>query len=331
MKYNNGLIIVVMTITLFFYSPLLYANDDLAHFYFSDQHRSDAGCFFENLSLPDTFFIYAAGAYSGKKLKYQIDQSGHQATQIDVAVNSPNKAVVLMLGAYEPTIWNIGWSKKTQILAVLVSGYHEQRVAGLPKDVPILNSSYSNKGACRYFYLPGGIDKLNPLARELFGHEVDLVFLAKDGRVVVGDPLKKNTSLLTSTRVRPESFYDRSAPLAGEAGLQDAVRKGILRPATAEDIQAWFAAMAQKSNGKSDLPPVYGQSPSVTARKNIRPETMHNAYVVLKPFQFPAGLYGAHSGNFYVLKGVPAPTGNPGHSSIYDFNTMIRQGPGARR
>jgi hypothetical protein len=48
---------------------------------------------------------------------------------------------------------------------------------------------------------------------------------------------------------------------------------------------------------------------------------------VLKPMQFPAGLYGAHSATFFVPKGVPLPTGNAGHSAVLDFNTMNCGGP----
>ena len=53
---------------------------------------------------------------------------------------------------------------------------------------------------------------------------------------------------------------------------------------------------------------------------------MHHGYVVLKPFELPPGLYGAHSATFFVPNGVSRPTGNPGHSAIYDFNTLTCQG-----
>jgi hypothetical protein len=75
-------------------------------------------CGFPELTFPTNLSVLAAGAYSGRKISFQIDQSGHEGTQIDVAVNSPDRPVVLMLGAYEPTVWNIGWSKETRILAV---------------------------------------------------------------------------------------------------------------------------------------------------------------------------------------------------------------------
>ena len=280
-------------------------------------------CAFLGLELPSDFAVFAAGAYSGRKISFQIDQSGHEGTQIDVAVNSPGKPIVLMLGAYEPTIWNIGWSPETKILAVLVSGYHRQAVAGLEKHVPQLNSSYDNKGTCGYFYVASNeLSKLNPTARRVFGQPVDMVFLAENGRVVVGEPLQAETRLFTSTVTTPESFHDKNAPIAGPAGLKYAVRKGLLREATPEDAEAWAEAVRQNSPQR-DVPPVAGMG-----TPKPRPLSLHNAYVVLKPFTYPAGLYGGNLATFIIPKGILKPGGNPGHSLILDFNTLRCQGPG---
>ena len=90
----------------------------------------------------------AAGALGGKAIDFQIDQSGNVSTQIDVAVNYPDKPVALMLGASVPTIWNIGWTAGTNIVAVFASGYNRQRVAGLKIDTPLLISSYEDEGPC---------------------------------------------------------------------------------------------------------------------------------------------------------------------------------------
>jgi hypothetical protein len=49
---------------------------------------------------------------------------------------------------------------------------------------------------------------------------------------------------------------------------------------------------------------------------------MFRAYVVLKAYPVPAGLYGAYSASCFVPKGVPRPTGKLGHSTLYDFNTL---------
>jgi hypothetical protein len=281
-----------------------------------------ATCGFPGLKLPSEFAVFVAGAYSGRKVVFQIDQSGHQATQIDVAVNSPRKPVVLMLGAYEPTIWNIGWSKQTKILAVLASGYHRQAIAGLEKATPSLVSSYDNRGPCGYFYVGSdNLASLNPLAKRVFGRRVDMVFPAKNGKVVVGEPIPEGMGLLTSPEITPESFLDKTAPIAGPAGLEDAVRKGLLRKATAADVEAWSDAVA-KNSPQRDLPPVAGQG----IPKPPKPPVF-NAYVVLKPFTYPAGLYGGNLATFLIPQGVPVPKGNPGHSAVYDFNTLRCSGP----
>ena len=39
-------------------------------------------------------------------------------------------------------------------------------------------------------------------------------------------------------------------------------------------------------------------------------------YIVQKPMRFPAGLHGAHSVKFLVLRGTPVPDGDPGHSCV---------------
>lgn len=278
-------------------------------------------CGFAELKLPEQFSVFAAGAYSGRKLAFQIDQSGHEGTQIDVAVNSPGKPVVLMLGAYEPTIWNIGWSPSTRIAAVLVSGYHRQAVAGLEPGTPLLNSSFDNKGPCGYFYVTAdNLAPLNPLSKRVFGRAVDMVFPATNGKVVIGEPAAAGVALVTSGAITPESFHDKSAPMAGPAGLADAVRKGLLRKATAADAEAWSEAVLQNTPQR-DLPPVAGQGVPRPPRPGL-----FNAYVVLKPFTYPSGLYGGNSATFLIPKGVPKPAGNAGHSSVYDFNSLNCQG-----
>jgi hypothetical protein len=280
-----------------------------------------SACALPGLFLPDPVRVYAAGAYAGRKLDFQIDQSGSQATQMDVAVNSPTIPVVLLLGAYDPTVWNIGWTTGTKVLAVHASGYHRQVVAGLPKGTPILTSTYEEKGPCGWFYVTeSSLTGLNGISRRLFQHSVDQVFLAKEGRVLVGEVLNPGSALVTSPDTPPESFFDKTAPLAGQAGLTDAVKKGLIRPATSQDIDAWVEALAAAQSNR-DVPPIAG----IGKPKPARPYA-HHAYVVLKEFALPAGLYGAHSATFFVPKGVPPPVGNPGHSAIYDFNTMKCQG-----
>lgn len=153
--------------------------------------------------------VYAAGAYKGRVLDYQIDASGHSATQFDVLVNSPDAPVALLLGAYEPSIWNIEWTAGTRILAVVASGYHRQRVAGIdPTEIPTLLSSYDDGGPCGYFYIgSNGEARVNPLAQRLFGRAAELAYEAdRAGRVVIGDIPAPGTRVIRGDGPAPESF-----------------------------------------------------------------------------------------------------------------------------
>jgi hypothetical protein len=95
-----------------------------------------------------------------------------------------------------------------------------------------------------------------------------------------------------------------AAASSGSAKLEELVEKGLLREASLADVDAWRNAAGG---------PKHKYVP-------------HHSFVVLKPFVLPPGLHGADSGKFYVPKGVPRPTGDPGHSTVLDFNTMRCEG-----
>ncbi|MCS4505869.1 hypothetical protein NYO91_17445 [Arhodomonas aquaeolei] len=279
-------------------------------------------CGFEGLRLPGDVAVYAAGGYAGRDAGFQIDQSGHEATRFDVTVNSRTRPVVLMLGAYEPTIWNLEWTEGTRILAVFASGYHRQVVAGLGDEVPLLVSTHDNRARCGYFRVRDeGNPELNPMARTLFGRPVELVYPGDgSGRIVVGAAVSPGQRVITSPGTTPESFRDPDAPLAGEAGLEAAVSRGVIRPATDADAVRWVAAVAANSPER-DVPPVAGKGVPRPPRPRL-----HNAYVVMKDFTYPSGLYGANAATFFIERGVPEPAGDPGHSAVYDFNTLDCRG-----
>ncbi len=322
-------------------APVASGADKLTTFKFdpatlnSNMSPQPMGCSFPPGSLPAKFAVFATGAYTGKVIDFQIDQSGHQATKVDVVVNSPDKPVVLMLGAYEPTIWNIGWSEKTRIVGVFASGYHRQVLAGTPDTVPYFISTYDNKAGCGTSYIttenPAAFDSMS---RKLFGRPVENVYVISNGTVLMGQPIKPGMRFLTSSTNTVETYYDKNAPLAGPAGIKDAVAKGMLRPAAQEDLQAWIDAMKAKAAQEAVNKPAKAESaagamqpaaaPAMPPRKYVVPQ---NSYVVIKDFTFPAGLFGANSATFFVPRGVASPTGNPGHSTVFDFNSSTCTGP----
>lgn len=268
--------------------------------------------------LPANYVLLAGGGYNGRKLDFAIDTSGHDATSFDVIVNFADRPVVLALGAYEPTIWNIQKTKHTKIAGVWVSGYHTQRIAGLASSVPVLNTSYEERESCiPYFYFSSNnLKQADARIRELFGRSADTYYQPSNATLKLGMeiPLADTTQEGTQS---VDSFRDPKLPLAGKNGLEQLVAEGKLRPARMDDVLSWEEAQPHSSlhvEGGAEAPP----------------RVPYNAFVVLGQMTFPAGLYGANAAVFYVPRGIPRPTGNSGHSTIYDMNLVTCIGVACR-
>ncbi len=290
-------------------------------------------CKLDMPNLPTDLKIYGTGVYgSSNILDFQIDESGHETRRVDVVVNEPHHPVALILSAYEPTVWNIQRTKGTKILAIIAGGYHRQAIAGVDSSIKTLVSDHDNKGACGYFHFSERkLEKLNPISRKLFKKPADLFFpIDYYGKVVVGEESYEQSDLLEQSGATVESFKLKNTPLAGQAGLADAIKKGILRKATIDDVKEYRNKLIEKERKKpsKDLPPIAGGD---SIEKSVGVISTYNAYVVLKDFTFPAGLYGANSATFLVPEGVSLPKGNPGHSNVYDFNRLTCAGVGCGR
>ena len=116
------------------------------------------------------------------------------------------------------------------------------------------------------------------------------------------------------------SVTDRASPLSGEAGLEQLMREGKLRLGRSDDMRAWEETK-RRASGQPAINVVGSRPANESGSTSLR-----NTYVVLAPTRFPAGLYGAHSATFIVLRGVPVPEGNPGHSAVLDMNTANCKG-----
>lgn len=268
--------------------------------------------------LPSDFVLLAGGDYAGRKLGFQIDPSGHEATGFDVVANMPGRSVVLVLGAYEPSVWKISREPRTHIAGVFVTGYHRQAVAGLDAGTPVLNSSYAEKASCGHSYLMR--NKAEPMdahVRQLFGRSAQTYFVASNGQLMMGDG-GAPASTVQDGPADMESFRDVDAPLAGQAGLDKLLSESVLRRGQQSDLLEWKRAQ-RRSQG---LPPisVAGGQGEASALLPLR------TYVVQGPMTYPSGLYGAHAAIFIVLRGVPQPQGNPGHSAVYDWNSLTCSG-----
>jgi uncharacterized protein len=293
-------------------------NTTFTHLPKVDSFEVEKKCDFLNLTFPENVAVYAGGAYSGYKTNYQTDESGHMTTVFDVAINSPNVPVALILGAYEPSIWNIKWTKNTKITAVYAMGYHKQIVAGLLNDTPVVMSSSRERPNCRdSFYISAKtLDKINPLSMKLFNKKVLLVTFAKSGKLGFGDAFNQRTEFFTNAANTLHNHVDQSLPLAGKAGIDELLARGDIRSYNNKDIEKWVKLKSNQLN--EDLPPVSG----IDISSRYKPKHIGVGYVILKKITIPAGLFGGNRVTFFLNENVPYPEGSLGHSDLYDFNTL---------
>jgi hypothetical protein len=221
--------------------------------------RLPESCFFPGLSLPPETEVYAVGAQGGRPLGWNIDHDqGLDPTRIKVAVNSPQTPVALILGAAEPNVWQIGWTEGTEILAVAVSGHYRQAVSGLPPKVPVVMGGWGGEPSrsvfCGPFDVSGRPDNLallNEVSLRLFGRELKDLIRGRNGLAVVGRTLDTGVKIMTSRNVGYGDFKTPSSFPEGEAGLTEAMRRGLIKPATWVELRQWRRAAFEREKIKA--------------------------------------------------------------------------------
>jgi predicted esterase len=117
---------------------------------------------------PRAFLAACAGAELHVVGVYQPRDSG---TPVDVEVRPTTRPVVLVLTSYMEVLWNVKLAAGARLKAVVVGGYYEQEVEGVPVDVPVVYRAYAPSNKSDYFYAYHGdtaeyrrmVDKLNDL------------------------------------------------------------------------------------------------------------------------------------------------------------------------
>ena len=284
-----------------------------------------SGPLIENCSvgnLPADFTVQAVGIYEGDlDTDVRLEASGHETRGAEVVVNLPGQDVVLVLMAYDPVLWTVQRTADTRLAAVIVGGYHAQAVLGVERTTPLLITTHNGprKDCGRHFYAYKASPELlaaDARIKELTDRGIDRMWSNySGGRIHVG-PAQGGVRLVSSDDYSAADYTDLEAFPSGQKGLDRLVEMGRLRLATQRDIDAWVDA-ASAAYRRFD--------PSM---KVEMPFQGRDTYVVLGPMEVPGGLYGAHSVSFLVPDGVPMPSGNAGHSTIYMIKDGGCRGPG---
>jgi hypothetical protein len=277
-------------------------------------------CGIHNLNLPSDYVVFAASASAGRKLGFRVDKIGFEATQVDVAVNYPDAPVVLLLGAYNPVIWNVGWTKKTKIVAVVATGYYKQAITGVERNMPTLISTYeSNNNPCGYFFKNAGdIEAINKISQQLFNRDVNIVYPVSNGKVLVGRKLAKKLSLVTSGDNKPEDYYESTPALKGAAAIEYLIKNGYIRHATVEELLKLNKGISQHFLVREEV--YLDNAADGTIERVVGYRSNDRAYIVMKTFVYPPGLDEKGVALFFTPKGVSPPTGTHENAIVVDEN-----------
>jgi uncharacterized protein YecT (DUF1311 family) len=283
------------------------------------------GPLIENCSLgdlPARFTVQAVGIYEGDlDTDVRLEASGHETRGAEVVVNLPGQDVVLVLMAYDPVLWTVRRTPETRLAAVVVGGYHTQAVLGVERGLPLVITTHTGRrkdcGSAFYAYKADpALFEADARVLALTGRAIDRLWSHyRGGRIHIGPPPPSGTALVESRDYVPQDYTDLPPFPSGQKGLDRLMDMGLLRLATASDLDAWVNAASA---------PYRRFDPSL----NVDPPSgASGTYVVLGPMEIPGGLYGAHSAAFLVPPGVPMPTGHLGHSSVYVIEDGSCRGP----
>jgi hypothetical protein len=82
--------------------------------------------------------LHVVGVYSG--MSNGSSSRNHEQGDAAAVVNRPGKYVTLVLSAYEPVLWHLTIAEGTVIERLILGGYYEQTVEGLPPGVPVVTA-----------------------------------------------------------------------------------------------------------------------------------------------------------------------------------------------
>ena len=269
-------------------------------------------------SLAEDTKILAVGTYNGIDLvpDVQLDLSGHDVKVAEVVVHEPDHPVVLVLSAYDPTVWNVGLTEGTNVTGIIVSGYHGQALTGISADIPYVISTHEVRADFDYFYAiraEPSLLRLNERIKAVSGGKElsHMTFEPTERIFEVGQPRTGAENILYPGDLTLDQFIDPSQPLAGQRGLDALVAEGKIRLATMADIEAYID---EKSEVFQEI------APGIRATPGFH---LPFTYVILDAMTFPPGLFGAHSRTFLLPRGVPEPSGDLGHSRVHRIDISV--------
>jgi len=161
--------------------------------------------------LPEDAEVHLVGLYKGSnRLRFPLGTSGHGTTEIDVVVGRVQSPVILVLSAYDPVVWRVGYTSLSRIAGVLASGYHTQAVIGISRDTPLRIISYEQTRGCESFhaYSPQTAAQAERKIMTLVGRGIDKFYSSSPALIgqVEGDSRSGSADVFYSPDLTVEGY-----------------------------------------------------------------------------------------------------------------------------
>ncbi|MBI3672727.1 MAG: hypothetical protein HY245_04770 [Rhizobiales bacterium] len=299
-----------------------------------------AGC--PAMTVPDGAKLIVLGGYEGEALS-SVSVAGQdgETSSATVTIEDGSEPLALVLTSYDAIVWQFAGA--TQRVAKVYAG-SLQTNAGDGKPAVGITGVARDKvtffGSQRCFNSFGRSDGSDPnlaatVVERLTGRKTDATFGQYAIRVVAlpsgtFTPARdKNTSRGSPTIIIGDKKIviqpDGTTKVEGIAtsstgGLAELTADfNHFNPAGIATIDAAKVVSDTKAEAYEVLPQQAGLLQLVKA--GILEITGPGKYRILGKMRYPAGLAGAHSVRFALAKGVPAPSGDPGHSCVVSEET----------
>jgi beta-lactamase regulating signal transducer with metallopeptidase domain/predicted esterase len=205
--------------------------------------------------------LLAASAHADLHVVGIYDAGAGNGAPVDVEVRPTTKPIVLALASYSSVLWNVRIAKDAQVKAVIVGGYFEQEIEGIPANVPIAYRAFfpnRNEGYYWGFDLntkecQSMLEKLNDMTGEpvsTFQGEYTGTSFVVDG--TRGRQIAQNERKVDGTRSREIA---KNPPKQAESPSSDVADIPSLELQAAGDANKRFFLIGPKKNTK---PPAEG-------------------------------------------------------------------------
>jgi len=270
--------------------------------------------------------VIVVGAYEGSSVpSVTIAGQDKETSTSKITIEEGKKSIYLVVTSYTPMIWRLNGATN-RISHMLISG--RAGITGVSKDRV---SFLSARDCLKYFYKLGGIKETEAKVQveTLTGRKPTSIvgqYTLHELRLPSGDHTraKKDRNKPILTIIKSDTVLgvtndgkSRAVKVIEKSVPNDSLKRNILRfnPGGIITINAKSVVSDAQVADYEVLPQEAGLLQLVTSGAL---EIISNGqFRVVKKMRYPAGLAGAHGQKFLIKRGVPEPTGDPGHSCVF--------------